>query len=96
VVFPDLPLQSRPLWRAVCDEAARRISSPSDRTLLLASVLLAREGSCLIVGVAGRAAARRAETRLRAPLLGAVRGILGRSVELQFVSRAENADAAEE
>lgn len=95
-VFPDLPLRSRPFWRAVCDEAARRVTSLSDRTLLLGSVLLEREGTCLVVGVAGRAAARRAETRLRTGLLSAARGILGRSVEIRFVSLTESAGPEDE
>lgn len=89
VVFPDLPVQSRPLWRAICDEAARRIPALTDRALLSGSVLLAREGEALVVGVGGRAAVRRAETRLRAPLLAAIRAVLGRPVGVRFVASGE-------
>jgi hypothetical protein len=89
VVFPDLDLLSRPLWQAVCDEARRRLPSPVDHTLLHGSQLLAREQSLLIVGIRGRSAVQRAELRLAEPLSRVARAVVGRAVELRFVSLDE-------
>jgi len=96
VVFPDLPLQSRPLWRAICDEAGRRITSAPDRTLLMTSVLVDREERCLVVAVPGRAAVRRAEMRLRAVATSAARGILGRPVEVRFIALGDGSQPSDE
>lgn len=91
IVFPDLGLRSRPLWRAIADDARSRLASAADRQLLDGSQLLGREELVLVVGVPGQAAARRAEIRLTAPLEGIARAILGRPVTLRFVSLRKTA-----
>lgn len=88
VVFPDLEILSRPLWRAIRDEARALLNSPGDRQLLEGTRLLRREGRTFVVGVPGQAAARRAEQRLARPLGRVIEGTLGRDVSLRFVSLA--------
>ncbi len=92
VVFPELGVLSRPFWQTLCDEARRRLAAPGDLRLLSGSVLLAREGITLVVGVPGRAAGERANRRLPALLEPLVRMILGRSVELRFIALDDLSD----
>jgi hypothetical protein len=89
VVYPELGLLSRPLWRAIGDEVRARLLAPGDRKLLDASRLVGRVDEVLYVGLPGRAAATRAESRLAPPLARAARAILERPVELRFVSFAD-------
>jgi hypothetical protein len=92
VVFPELGVLSRPFWQTLCDEARRRLAAPGDLRLLSGSVLVAREGMALVVGVPGRAASERANRRLPALLEPLARTILGRSVELRFVALDDLSD----
>jgi hypothetical protein len=89
VDFPELGLSGRAVWQAIGDEARRRVVLPGDVTLLAGSRLVERAEDCLIVGVPGRAAAQRAQLRLASALSDATRAILGRSVEVHFVSFGE-------
>lgn len=92
VVYPDLEILSRPLWRAIRDEARTLLSSPGDRQLLEGSRLLRREGRTFVVGVPGQAAARRAARRLSRPLETVIEGTLRRGVSLRFVSLVREVD----
>jgi hypothetical protein len=89
VDFPELGLSGRALWQAISDEARRRVTAPGDVALLTGSRLLGRDENTLIIGVPGRSAAERAELRLGQPLGEVIRGVLGRSFTLHFVSQGE-------
>jgi hypothetical protein len=88
-VFPELGLQSQPFWQTVCEEARRRPGTAIDAALLAGSLLLAREGNTLTIGVPGRSVAERASLRLKQTLEEVARSLTGRPVDLRFVAHGE-------